>query len=77
MEGKWHVSSMGKDSLIQRGKNLTYYYILPPCKRWTMNTEQLILMQLFSLSIMLAVLALNLVAQSYIPFSDHKASRQI
>lgn len=74
MEGKWHVCSMRKDSLIQREENSIYHCIPPPCEGWTMNTEQLIMMHLFIFSL---VLALNLVAQSYIPFSDHKASRQM
>lgn len=78
MEGKWHVRSehvcsMSKDYLIQRKEILTYHYILPLCEGWTMNTEQLILMYLFIFSL---VLALNLVAQSYILFCDHKTSRQ-
>lgn len=75
-EGKRHACSMSKDSLIQREENLTYNCITivySTGERWTTNTDLWILMYFFIFSL---ILALNSVAQSYISFSDHKASRQ-
>lgn len=72
MERKWHVFHEQRLLNWERRKiNLPLYpssMCGMDCGHWTVNLD---VPFIFSL-----VLALNLVTQSYIPFSDHKASRQ-